>query len=327
MSDDMSMGSPSSAGEQGVLRSMQEVAMSSQEASKMLRTYNIAWWGNNYYDVNELGHISVCPDPDVPEARVDLAKLVKAREAQGQRLPALFCFPQILQHRLRSINAAFKRARESYGYNGDYFLVYPIKVNQHRRVIESLIHSGEPLGLEAGSKAELMAVLAHAGMTRSVIVCNGYKDREYIRLALIGEKMGHKVYLVIEKMSEIAIVLEEAERLNVVPRLGVRARLASQGSGKWQSSGGEKSKFGLAATQVLQLVETLRDAGVWTVCNCCTSTWDRRWRTFAISRPACASPHVSMLSCISWALISSASTWAAVWAWIMKVPARSPTVR
>ncbi|VFS84316.1 Biosynthetic arginine decarboxylase [Raoultella terrigena] len=261
MSDDMSMVSPSSAGEHGVLRSMQEVAMSSQEASKMLRTYNIAWWGNNYYDVNELGHISVCPDPDVPEARVDLAELVKAREAQGQRLPALFCFPQILQHRLRSINAAFKRARESYGYNGDYFLVYPIKVNQHRRVIESLIHSGEPLGLEAGSKAELMAVLAHAGMTRSVIVCNGYKDREYIRLALVGEKMGHKVYLVIEKMSEIAIVLEEAARLNVVPRLGVRARLASQGSGKWQSSGGEKSKFGLAATQVLQLVEILRAAG------------------------------------------------------------------
>ncbi len=128
-------------------------------------------------------------------------------------------------------------------------------------MIESLIHSGEPLGLEAGSKAELMAVLAHAGMTRSVIVCNGYKDREYIRLALVGEKMGHKVYLVIEKMSEIAIVLEEAERLNVVPRLGVRARLASQGSGKWQSSGGEKSKFGLAATQVLQLVEILREAG------------------------------------------------------------------
>ena len=101
MSDDMSMVSPSSAGEHGVLRSMQEVAMSSQEASKMLRTYNIAWWGNNYYDVNELGHISVCSDPDVPEARVDLAELVKAREAQGQRLPALFCFPQILQNRLR----------------------------------------------------------------------------------------------------------------------------------------------------------------------------------------------------------------------------------
>ncbi|ATO34829.1 Biosynthetic arginine decarboxylase [Dickeya dianthicola RNS04.9] len=234
--------------------------MNDRDASEMLRTYNIAWWGNNYYDVNELGHISVCPDPDVPEARVDLAKLVKTRQQDNQRLPALFCFPQILQHRLRSINAAFKRARESFGYEGGYFLVYPIKVNQHRRVIESLINSGEPLGLEAGSKAELMAVLAHAGMTRSVIVCNGYKDREYIRLALIGEKLGHKVYLVIEKMSEINLVLEEAERLNVVPRLGVRARLASQGSGKWQSSGGEKSKFGLAATQVLQLVELLRKA-------------------------------------------------------------------
>nr|WP_230472979.1 biosynthetic arginine decarboxylase [Enterobacillus tribolii] len=239
---------------------MREVAMNDRNASKMLSTYNVAYWGGNYYDVNELGHISVCPDPDVPEGRVDLTALVERMKEEGQRLPALFCFPQILQHRLRSINAAFRRARESFGYEGGYFLVYPIKVNQHRRVIESLINSGEPLGLEAGSKAELMAVLAHAGMTRSVIVCNGYKDREYIRLALIGEKLGHKVYLVIEKMSEIKLVLEEAERLNVIPRLGVRARLASQGSGKWQSSGGEKSKFGLAATQVLQLVEILRKA-------------------------------------------------------------------
>ncbi|WP_337048622.1 biosynthetic arginine decarboxylase [Serratia fonticola] len=261
MSEDMPIQRPSVAGDNLSLRSMQEVAMNDRNASKMLRTYNVAYWGNNYFDVNELGHISVCPDPDVPHARVDLAELVKERQKDGQRLPALFCFPQILQHRLRSINAAFKRARESFGYEGGYFLVYPIKVNQHRRVIESLVNSGEPLGLEAGSKAELMAVLAHAGMTRSVIVCNGYKDREYVRLALIGEKLGHKVYLVIEKMSEIQMVQEEAERLNVIPRLGVRARLASQGAGKWQSSGGEKSKFGLAAIQVLKLVETLREAG------------------------------------------------------------------
>ncbi len=124
MSDDMSMVSPSSAGEHGVLRSMQEVAMSSQEASKMLRTYNIAWWGNNYYDVNELGPHQRLPGSDVPEARVDLAELVKAREAQGacRRCSASH---QILQHRLRSINAAFKRARESYGYNGDYFTSLP----------------------------------------------------------------------------------------------------------------------------------------------------------------------------------------------------------
>ncbi|OSN08670.1 arginine decarboxylase [Lonsdalea iberica] len=262
MSDDMIHSHSSAAGKHDNVRSMQEVAMNDRDASEMLRTYNIAWWGNNYYDVNELGHITVCPDPDVPEARVDLAHLVKERQGKAdRRLPALFCFPQILKHRLRSINGAFQRARESFGYEGRYFLVYPIKVNQHRRVIETLVNSGEPLGLEAGSKAELMAVLGHAGMTRTVIVCNGYKDREYIRLALIGEKLGHKVYLVIEKMSEIRLVLEEAERLNVVPRLGVRARLASQGSGKWESSGGEKSKFGLAAAQVLQLVEMLREAG------------------------------------------------------------------
>ncbi|WP_213990656.1 biosynthetic arginine decarboxylase [Sodalis sp. dw_96] len=261
MFDDQKHQGPHRTGPHDTLRSMQEVAMNDSDASKMMRTYNVAYWGNNYFDVNELGHISVCPDPDFPDARVDLAELVKERQNDGQRLPALFCFPQILQHRLRSINGAFKRARESFGYQGGYFLVYPIKVNQHRRVIESLINSGEPLGLEAGSKAELMAVLAHAGMTRTVIVCNGYKDREYIRLALIGEKLGHKVYLVIEKLTEIKLVLEEAERLNVVPRLGVRARLASQGSGKWQSSGGEKSKFGLAAVQVLQLVELLRSKG------------------------------------------------------------------
>ncbi len=144
-----------------------------------------------------------------------------------------------------------------------------------------------------------MAVLAHAGMTRSVIVCNGYKDREYIRLALIGEKMGHKVYLVIEKMTEIAIVLEEAERLNVIPRLGVRARLASQGSGKWQSSGGEKSKFGLAANQCFSWWKFYASAVVWTAFSCCTSTSARRWPTFATSPPACVNRHVSTLSCIS----------------------------
>ena len=221
--------------------------------------FNIDWWGNHYFSVNDKGHVEVCPDPDVPEARVDLAELVAAREKNGQRLPALFCFPQILPHRVRSINRAFAAARESYGYSGGYFLVFPIKVNQHRRVIETLTQSGEPLGLEAGSKAELMVVLAHAGRTKSVIVCNGYKDREYIRMALNGEKIGHKVYIVIEKLSELRLALEEAEKLGVKPRLGVRARLASQGSGKWQASGGEKSKFGLSATQVLQLVNELKD--------------------------------------------------------------------
>lgn len=223
-----------------------------------MNAYNIDWWGAKYFAINEEGHIIVRPNALNPDAIVDLAKLVKERAKQGQRLPALFCFPQILQSRLSEINSAFKDAYDEYGYSGDYFLVYPIKVNQHRRVLEALTNSTEPIGLESGSKAELMAVLAHAGRTKSVIVCNGYKDREYIRMALDGEKLGHKVFLVVEKMSELKLVLEESARLNVTPRLGVRARLASQGSGKWQSSGGESSKFGLMAAQVLDLVQTLK---------------------------------------------------------------------
>ena len=198
MSDDIQSHRPSHAGDTVSLRSMQEVAVNDRDASKMLRTYNVAYWGNNYYDVNELGHISVCPDPDVPSARVDLAQLVKdMREQDGQRLPALFCFPQILQHRLRSINAAFKRARESFGYEGDYFLVYPIKVNQQEAVIENIIATKNvSIGLEAGSKPELLAVLALAPKG-GTIVCNGYKDREFIRLALMGQKLGHNVFIVI----------------------------------------------------------------------------------------------------------------------------------
>lgn len=222
---------------------------------------NIRYWGINYYDADEKGEVIVRPNPAEPEKTVSLQKLAESvQKKQGARLPILFCFPQILQHRLHSINQAFQTARTSFGYEGDYCLVYPIKVNQHRRVIETLIHSRQPHGLEAGSKAELMAVLAHAGTTQTLIVCNGYKDREYIRFALMGEKLGHQVYLVIEKISEIEMVLEEAEKLGVKPRLGVRARLASQGSGKWQASGGDKSKFGLSASQVLHLVEVLKQS-------------------------------------------------------------------
>lgn len=229
-----------------------------------MNAYNIDWWGNKYFGVNSKGHVVVHPNPNETDTEIDLADLVKERSKLGQRLPALFCFPQILQNRLFDINNAFKEAQDEYGYKGGYNLIYPIKVNQHRRVLESITScctEFEPIGLEAGSKAELMAVLAHAGRNQSMIVCNGYKDREYIRMALDGEKMGHRVFLVIEKMSELKIVLEESERLDVMPRLGVRARLASQGSGKWQSSGGESSKFGLAAAQVLKLVAILKEHG------------------------------------------------------------------
>ncbi|QRN41852.1 MAG: biosynthetic arginine decarboxylase [Neisseriaceae bacterium] len=220
----------------------------------------IKYWGLDYFGVDNDGNICVCPNPENPNNKVTLIDIIKLVEhKKGLQLPTLVCFPQILQHRLKSINMAFKKAREDFGYQNNYFLVYPIKVNQSKRVVESLINSNQALGLEAGSKAELLAVLAYAGSTKTVIVCNGYKDTDYIRYALIGEKLGHKVYLVIEKMTEIKKVLEEAERIGVKPRLGVRARLASQGQGKWQSSGGEQSKFGLSATQILSLVNLLKE--------------------------------------------------------------------
>lgn len=224
--------------------------------------YNLRYWGNGYYHVDENGNIAVTPNPDRPGQTVVLAEIVaQLQREQGLQLPALLCFPQILQHRLKSINNAFARARAAFDYRGGYCLVYPVKVNQHRRVIRSLIHAQEPVGLEAGSKAELMAVLAVADQTDTLVVCNGYKDREYIRLALMAEKLGRKVYLVIEKVSEAALILEEAAKLGITPRLGVRARLASQGSGKWQASGGDKSKFGLSAIQILKLVEMLKSSG------------------------------------------------------------------
>jgi arginine 2-monooxygenase len=217
-------------------------------------------WGMGYFNADEDGDISVCPNPELPDNKVKLLEVVKqVNKKIGMQFPILFCFPQILQHRLKTVNDAFKKAREDFGYQGEYFLVYPIKVNQSKRVVESLINSKQALGLEAGSKAELLAVLAYAGSTRTVIVCNGYKDRDYIRYALIGEKLGHKVYLVIEKMSELKLVLEEARSLGIKPRLGVRARLASTAQGKWDTSCGGNSKFGLSANQILNLVNILKD--------------------------------------------------------------------
>lgn len=224
--------------------------------------YNIPYWSQDYFRVNDAGKVLVCPDPEHPECKIELTALTEQLTRQGLSLPATIRFPQILHDRVKTLCQAFHQAIESYDYKGNYLAVYPIKVNQQRSVVEELLASPTAkkglLGLEAGSKPELMAVLAMAQQASSVIVCNGYKDREYIRLALIGEKLGHHVYIVIEKCSELKMILEEAEKLNVHPRLGVRVRLASQGKGKWQASGGEKSKFGLSAFQVLQVFDDLK---------------------------------------------------------------------
>ncbi|QSX38721.1 biosynthetic arginine decarboxylase [Shewanella sedimentimangrovi] len=225
--------------------------------------YNVAHWSQGFYGISDQGEVTVSPDPKNPEFKIGLNELAKDMVKAGVNMPVLVRFPQILHHRVDSLCQAFNQAIQKYEYQADYLLVYPIKVNQQQTVVEEILASqvskeAPQLGLEAGSKPELMAVLAMAQKASSVIVCNGYKDNEYIRLALIGEKLGHKVYIVLEKMSELKMVLTESKKLGVTPRLGLRARLAFQGKGKWQASGGEKSKFGLSAAQILNVVEQLK---------------------------------------------------------------------
>ena len=225
------------------------------------KTYSIPHWAEGYFDVDAGGRMVVRPrGANGPE--IALADAVDRALAQGGRLPMLVRFPDILGDRLGKLQAAFAQAMQEWDYAGGYTAVYPIKVNQHAGVAGTLAsHAGESFGLEAGSKPELMAVLA-LSRPGGLVVCNGYKDREYIRLALIGRKLGLQTFIVVEKPSELRLVMEEAKSLGVVPGLGVRMRLASLGAGKWQNSGGDKAKFGLSPRQVLDLWKQLRDSGM-----------------------------------------------------------------
>ncbi|MGH8530720.1 MAG: biosynthetic arginine decarboxylase [Nevskiales bacterium] len=221
--------------------------------------YNTAHWGEGYFSSTAEGHLSARPQRN--GAAIDLFSVVQELQRQGSHLPVLLRLTDILHDRVLALTGAFATAIRESNYGGRYTAVYPIKVNQQRTVVEHILQAGNgDVGLEAGSKPELMAVLglAPAGST---IVCNGYKDRGFIRLALIGRKLGHRVYIVVEKLSELDIVLSEAEALQVEPLIGIRVRLASVGAGNWQNTGGEKSKFGLSASQILQAVEHLRAAG------------------------------------------------------------------
>ncbi len=233
-------------------------------ATDALKVYNLPYWGAGFFHLDAQGRVVATPDRNRPDCRIVLVEIIEQLRQQGYAAPVLLRFPDIIKSRVDALFDAFQQAIENYGYAGSYQCVYPIKVNQQNQVIESIARAfgDKPrLGLEAGSKPELLAVLSQHHAEGSVIVCNGYKDREYVRHALLGGLMGHKVYIVVEKPSEVELVLEEAARLHVVPRIGVRARLASQGAGKWQASGGNKSKFGLSAAQILNLVTRLQAAG------------------------------------------------------------------
>lgn len=219
--------------------------------------YAIERWSEGYFEIGPGGHLCARPHPG-SETRIDLIQLADKLRDAGLALPVLVRFDDILRHRVHRLQGAFAAAIAAHGYQGSYRPVYPIKVNQQRSVVRALLSAGG-LGLEAGSKPELMAVLALVPPGQPVI-CNGYKDREYIRLALIGRRLGLDVHIVIEKPSELDLVLEEAERLGVEPAIGVRIRLAAAAAGNWQNSGGDKAKFGLSASQLLVLVERLRAA-------------------------------------------------------------------
>lgn len=219
--------------------------------------YNIQFWGDDYFSINAQGNIEVTKNS--AEKGVELQAIVNAASRAGLQLPLLIRFTDILQDRVTRLYQAFQQAIAENEYEGNYKLVYPIKVNQEHCVIREILKTPHmDVGLEAGSKPELMAVIGLLGEKSSTIVCNGYKDASYIRIALIAQQMGHNVFIVIEKQSELDTILRESERLGVRPQIGVRIRLTTKGAGKWENTGGAKSKFGLNAQQVIDLVEKLR---------------------------------------------------------------------
>src|SRR6478752_5813300 len=222
--------------------------------------YNIEGWGAGYFDINERGHVVVRPDRDRPDRALDLFDLARDLEEQGVALPVLLRFSDILQSRIESLSERFESAIKEFEYQGGYTSVYPIKVNQQRHVVEEIVQFGKAhgVGLECGSKPELQAVLALSESTDHIIVCNGYKDEEFMRLALMGQKLGHQVFIVLEQLSEVDVLLQVADELGVIPNAGVRIKLYSEGSGRWAKSGGEKSKFGLSTAQLVKLVDKLR---------------------------------------------------------------------
>ena len=228
-------------------------------SEKASNYYNIPHWGNGYFGLTEQGTVYVKPLKH--GLSIDLFRLSRQIEAEGLRFPVLVRFNDILTDRVHTLQTAFSNAMQACNYRNAYTAIYPIKVNQQRLVVETLVKAGsDQFGLESGSKSELLAVLGLASRG-SIIICNGYKDTEYVRLALIARKMGFQVYIIVEKCSELDCILTQAKVLGIEPFIGLRIRLASLGTGKWQNTGGEKSKFGLTSAQILEAVNRLKNIG------------------------------------------------------------------
>ncbi|MEZ4387295.1 MAG: biosynthetic arginine decarboxylase [Candidatus Krumholzibacteriia bacterium] len=225
--------------------------------AKSAQTYGLGHWGAGYFQINKKGHVAVTPDPAQP-GQIDLFELIEAMHERDIKLPVLFRFNGILRHRVQAIYRAFAAAIDEYAYKGVYQPVYPIKVNQQHQVVAEINEAGRAfnMGLEVGSKPELVAVLAIQDNPDAPLICNGYKDREYIRLALTARRVGRRPLIVIEKPSEVSMVLDVARDLGIEPELGFRLRLTGKGAGRWEASGGERAKFGL---NVPELVEALTE--------------------------------------------------------------------
>ena len=222
--------------------------------------YNVGGWGLKYFSVNEKGHVTVTPRDGY--ASVDLKDVMDELQVRDISAPVLLRFPDILDNRIEKISRCFKQAAEEYNYKAQNFIIYPIKVNQVRHVVEEIVSHGKKfnIGLEAGSKPELHAVLALNIDERSVIVCNGYKDEDYIELALLAQKMGRRIYIVAEKLNELKLIADISKRLNIRPNVGIRIKLSSSGSGKWEESGGDQSKFGLNSSELLEALDYMQQA-------------------------------------------------------------------
>lgn len=219
--------------------------------------YNINGWGLNYFSINEKGHVAVTPKTDGPS--IDLKELMEELQVRDVEAPVLLRFPDILDNRIEKISNCFQAAAREYGYSAKNFIIYPIKVNQMRPVVEEIVSHGNKfnIGLEAGSKPELHAVLSIDIDDEAMIICNGYKDESYIELALLAQKMGKRIFLVVEKLMELKTIARLAKKMNVKPNIGIRIKLASSGSGKWEESGGDVSKFGVNSSELLDALDIL----------------------------------------------------------------------
>ncbi|MEI6817978.1 MAG: biosynthetic arginine decarboxylase [Verrucomicrobiota bacterium] len=237
-----------------------ESAWTPQKSSEL---YGVETWGHGFFDVNKKGHVTVRLEDDEAQAEVSLFEVIDGLRDRGTHLPVLLRFRDLLHSRIAEINESFRKAIKDSKYRGEYRGVYPIKVNQQRQVIEEIAEFGKKYhyGLEAGSKPELIAALAHMHDPEAYLVCNGYKDEEFIDLALHAQKMGLRIMLVLEMPSELDLILERSRKIGVLPNLGVRVRLSTKGSGHWQDSAGDKSVFGLNASQVIAVVDHLKETG------------------------------------------------------------------